>query len=58
MDEGDVKRHFVWRRRRLGLVVAVAEERDEEERAPEDEVRDGDDHKHFDAGQALALHFC
>ncbi len=53
-----LKRHLVWRRRRLGFVVAVAEEGDEEERAPEDEVRDGDHHEHLDAGQALAFHFC
>ncbi len=53
VNERDVQRHFVRRRRRLRLVVAVAEQRHEEQRAPKDEVGHRDDDEHFDTGQTL-----
>ena len=60
VDEGvykcDVQCHFVWRRRRLCFVVAVAEERHQEERTPEDEVGHRDDDEHLDASKSFVLH--
>ena len=56
MHKCDMERHFMGRRRRLGLVVPVAEQGHEEQGSPEDEVGHGDDDEHLDPGQPFTFH--